>query len=108
MVYSVKIEFGIKVSITSKAASYQVPEKKFQTCVKGVKYDSGSQKARQSGMIKPKLSRHSRKQAKESNSETQSSSSEEEAGDKENIFASLYTTVTKKMEMWQKTVKSGQ
>ena len=63
--YSVKIKFGIKVSITSKAASYQVPEKKFQTCVKGMKYDSGSQKARQSGVITPKLSKHSKKQTKE-------------------------------------------
>ena len=53
--YSMKIEFGIKVSITSEAASYQVPEKKFRTCVKGVKYDSGSQKARQSGVITPKF-----------------------------------------------------
>ena len=86
--YSVKIEFGIKVSITGEAASYQVPEK-FWTCVKGVKYYSGTQKARQSGMITPKLSKHSRKQAKESNSETQSSSSEEEEGDKEDIFAKV-------------------
>ena len=84
-----KIEFGIKVSITGKAASYQVPEKKFQTCVKGVKYDSGSQKARQSGVITPKLSKHSKKQTQESNSETQSSSSEEEEGDKEDIFAKV-------------------
>ena len=36
-----------------------------------MKYNSGTQKARQSGMITPKLSKHSRKQAKESNSETQ-------------------------------------
>ena len=84
-----KIGFGIKVSITSKAASYQVPEKKFQTCVKGVKYNSGAQKARQSGVITPKLSKYSRKQAKESNSETQSSSSEEEEGDKEDIFTKV-------------------
>ena len=41
-----------------------------------------------SGVITLKLSRHSRKQAKESNSETQSSSSEEE-GDKENIFTKV-------------------
>ena len=60
----------------------------FQTCVKGVKYDSGSQKARQSGVITPKLSKHSRKQTKESNSETQSPSSEEE-GDEEDIFAKV-------------------
>ena len=40
-------------------------------------------------MIMPKLSRHSRKQAKESNSETHSSSSEEEEGDEENIFAKV-------------------
>ena len=84
-----KIEFGIKVLITREAASYQVPGKKFQTCVKGVKYDSGSQKARQSGMITPKLSKHSRKEDKESNSETQSSSNEEEEGDKENIFTKV-------------------
>ena len=87
MAYSVKIKFGIKVSITGEAASYQVPEKKFQTCVKGVKYNSGAQKARQSGVITPKLSKHSRKQAKESNSETHSSSSEEEEGDEEDTFA---------------------
>ena len=62
VVYSMKIEFGIKVSITGEAASYQVPEKKFQTCVKGVKYNSGAQKARQSGVITLKLSKHSRKQ----------------------------------------------
>ena len=68
--YSMKIKFGINVSITCEAAPYQVPEKKFQTCVKSVKYDSGTQKARQSGVITPKLSKHSRKQAKESNSET--------------------------------------
>ena len=52
-----KIELGIKLLITAEAASYQVPEKKFQTCGKGVKYDSGTQKARQSGMITPKLSK---------------------------------------------------
>ena len=39
-------------------------------------------------MITPKLSKHSRKEDKESNSETQSSSSEEE-GDEENIFAKV-------------------
>ena len=71
--YSVKIKFGIKVSITSESASYQVPGKMFQTCVKGVQYDSGTQKARQSGVITPKLSKHSRKQDKESSSQTQSS-----------------------------------
>ena len=87
VVYSMKIKFATKVSITSKAASYQVPEKKFWTCVKGVKYDSGSQNARQSGMITPKLSRHSRKQAKESNSETQSSNSEEEEGVMKKTFS---------------------
>ena len=105
MAYSVKIEFGIKVWITGETASYQVPEKKFQTCVKGVKCDSGSQKARQSGMITPKCSKHSRKQTAESNSETRSSSSEEE-GDREHFHKSA--TITKKMETWQKTVKSGQ
>ena len=47
-----------------EAVSYQVPEKKFQTCVKGVKYDSGSQKARQSGVITPKLSKHSKNKPK--------------------------------------------
>ena len=84
-----KIEFGIKVLITSEAASYQVPEKKFQTCVKGVKYDSGAQKARQSVMITPKLSKHSRKQDKENSTETQSSSSEEKEGDEEDTFAKV-------------------
>ena len=54
-------------------------------------------------MITPKLSKCSRKEDKESNSETQSSSSEEE-GDEEDIFCKS-ATVTKKMEMWQKTVK---
>ena len=83
-----KIEFGIKVSITSETASCQVPEKKFQTCVKGVKYNSGAQKARQSGVITPKLSKHSRKQDKESSSETQSSSSEGE-GDEVDTFAKV-------------------
>ena len=58
-------------------------------------------------MITPKLSKHSRKQTKESNSETQSSSSEEEEGDKAGHFHKS-ATITKKMEMWQKTVKSGQ
>ena len=84
-----KIEFGIKVLITGKAASYQVPEKNFQTCVKGVKYDSGAQKARQSDMVTPKLSKCSRKQAKENSSETQASSNEEEEGDEEDIFAKV-------------------
>ena len=54
-----------------------------------MKYDSGSQKARQSGVITPKLSKHSRKQDKESSSETQSSSSEEEEGDEEDTFAKV-------------------
>ena len=51
-----------------------------------MKYDPGPQKARQSVVITPKLSKCSRKEDKESNSETQSSSSEEEEGDEENIF----------------------
>ena len=55
-------------------------------------------------MITPKLSKHSRKQDKESSSETQSSSSEEEEGDEEDTFHKS-ATITKKMEMWQKTVK---
>ena len=54
-----------------------------------MKYDSGSQKSRQSGVIKPKLSKCSRKQAKESNSETQSSNSEEKEGDEEDIFTKM-------------------
>ena len=102
-----KIEFGIKVSITGKAASYQVPEKKFQTCVKSVKYDSGSQKARQSGMITPKLSKCSRKEDKESNSETQSLSSEEEEGDAENIFTKVQP-LQRRQKHGKRTVKSGQ
>ena len=97
--YSVKTQFGIKVSITDEAASYQVPEKKFQTCVKGVKYDSGTQKARQSGVITPKLFKHSRKQDEENSSETQSSSSEEEEGDEEDTFA--------KVQLLQRKQKHG-
>ena len=54
-----------------------------------MKYDSGTQKARHSGMITPKLSKHSRKQAKETNSETQSSNSEEEEGDEEDTFTKV-------------------
>ena len=54
-----------------------------------MKYDSGSQKARQSGVITPKLSKHSKKQTKESNSETLSSSSEEEEGDEDDIFTKV-------------------
>ena len=84
-----KIKFGIKVSITGEAASYQVPEKKFCTCIKGVKYNSGSQKARQSGVITPKLSKCSRKQTKKCDSDTLSSSSEEEEGDEEDSFTKV-------------------
>ena len=54
-----------------------------------MKYDSGSQKERQNGVITHKFFKHSRKEDKESNSETQSSSSEEEEGDEENIFAKV-------------------
>ena len=54
-----------------------------------MKYDSGAQKARQSGVITPKCSKHSRKQDEESSSETQSSSSEEEEGDEEDTFAKV-------------------
>ena len=64
-----------------------------------MKYDSGSQKARQSGVITPKLSKHSKKQTQESNSETQSSSSEEEEGDEKDIFA--------KVQLLQRKQKHG-
>ena len=100
--YSMKIKFGIKVLITSEAASYQVPEKKFWTCVKGVKYDSGTQKARQSGKITLKLSKRSRKQDKESSSATQSSSSEEE-----DIFAKVQP-LQRKRKHGKRQWKSGQ
>ena len=102
-----RLSLASKCQSPVEAASYQVPEKKFWTCVKGVKYESGSQKARQSGVITPKLSKHSRKEDKESNSETQSSQQwRRRRWWKEHFHKSA--TITKKMEMWQKTVKSGQ
>ena len=54
-----------------------------------MKYNSGAQKARQSGVITLKLSKCSRKQDKESSSKTQSSSSEGEEGDEEDTFAKV-------------------
>ena len=43
--YYFKLEYGLKVSIKKNAELYDVPEKKFRECIKGVKYDSGSQAA---------------------------------------------------------------
>ena len=84
-----RLSLASKCQSLVKVVSYQVPEKKFWTCVKCVKYDSGAQKVRQSGMITPKLFKCSRKQDKESNSEIKCSRSEEEEGDEEDIFAKV-------------------
>ena len=37
--YYFKLEYGLKVSIKKNAELYDVPEKKFRECIKGVKYD---------------------------------------------------------------------
>ena len=48
--YYFKLEYGLKVSIKKNAELYDVPEKKFRECIKGVKYDSGSQAARKKSL----------------------------------------------------------
>ena len=48
--YYFKLEYGLKVSIKENAELYDVPEKKFRECIKGVKYDSGSQAARKKSL----------------------------------------------------------
>ena len=44
--YLIKTEVGIETSISNTAKTYSVPEKKLRQGLKGVKYQSGSQRRR--------------------------------------------------------------
>ena len=44
--YLIKTEVGIKTSINNTAKTYSVPEKKLRQGLKGVKYQSGTQRRR--------------------------------------------------------------
>ena len=47
LAYLIKTEVGIETSISNTAKTYSVPEKKLRQGLKGVKYQSGSQRRRQ-------------------------------------------------------------
>ena len=46
LAYLIKTEVSIKTSISNTAKTYSVPEKKLRQGLKGVKYQSGSQRRR--------------------------------------------------------------
>ena len=77
LAYLIKTEVSIKTSISNTVKIYSVPEKKLRQGLKGVKYQSGSQKRRQ-----------------ESQGHTQDKSSSSESDDNDDDVSATLAKIT--------------